>query len=681
LTDLSFQNSLNIFKRLGVLFGLCGIECLVVFSSLLLGASDIENQFLLGYSIPRLLFLLLMFSFSVFFIFLSIKSFFSKNNNGWLLDLVFNPFTFSLIFSLTCLFLLSFPFWQILPMKAWGNIQNPFLLSYLWLFALSFQFTIIHILSFKNRYFQHLINSFKAIFKPVLQYFSTSIQQFVETLQNPMGFWFLPLVIVIPFIFQNAIRFVFPTGYAGLYSLMAESIVDNRFLLPSWIPCYGPGGIPFAYPPFSFYLMATITTFFKINALEYTRWAGPFFLWFSAIPMAFLAYKITRSRFTASLTVFFFILSPRIYLWHGEAAGMTRGLALLFALSSLVFFYQTILHFSWKTCFYAALCLGLCVLTHPTYVEFCLISMLAIILTRPHFSKSVLVSIGIGLTALLISSPYLITTLSRFGLKMFANPGNSMQTMGFVQYFSNPLLFLEILTNIGNKLSPYPILVIFALIGFVMSLVKRDFLFLLWAFLLIFLMEGYDIVLYPCIAILVGIGLSGIADQSKRVFRSASLIPAGLITVTICGFYGYQSFIEISHFSPAIDNSTIKVAEWLKTHSAADSKYLLISPFVDEMEWFPYLASRTPVIGSWGGEWIGTYTAQLSAVYTMADCASHQSSECVQSILGILKVKPDYYVVDSEFHNDQILQDLDNNPAASKVFHGSNYLIYKINKP
>jgi hypothetical protein len=682
LSNLSNQQKEITFSHLGVLLCLCGGEGLVVFSSLLSGASDAENQFLLGYSIPRLLLLFFIICLSAFFFFLSFECFSRNKKPEWLLVLSFNPISFTLTFFLTCFFFLSFLFWPVLSLhKTWRILQGRFFPIYLWLFAITFQFTIIHIISFQKRYFQKLIFSNNSSFKTVILIFSGSLQQFAEALQNPSGFWLLPFILVFPIIFQNAIRYAFPTGYAGLYSLMAESIANNHFLLPSLIPYYGPGGIPFAYPPFSFYLMAAVTSFFKITAFEYTRWAAPFFLWLSAIPMAFLAYKITRSRLTAALAVIFFILSPRIYLWHGEAAGMTRGLALLFALSSLVFFYQTIIHFNWKTFFYAAFFLGLCVLTHPTYVEFCLISMAAIILTRQHFSKSVLVSIGIGLTALMISSPYLITTISRFGLKLFANPGNSMQTMAFIQYFTNPRLFLVILTNIGDKLSPYPLLVIFSLIGLCICLVKRNFIFLVWAFLLAFLMEGYDIVLYPCLSILAGIGLCWLTDQTKKVFRLTSLVPIGLITLTICGFYGYQSFIEISHFSPAISNSTIKAAEWLKTHSTADSKYLLISSYVDEMEWFPYLASRTPVIGSWGGEWIGTYNTQLGAVYTMADCASHQSSKCVQSILDLLKVKPDYYVVDSEFHNDQILQDLDNNPAALKVFHGSNYLIYKINYP
>ncbi len=60
----------------------------------------------------------------------------------------------------------------------------------------------------------------------------------------------------VPLLFSNAFLYGFPMGYAGLFTQMAQQIADANFVLPSMSPFYGPGGIPFAYPPLGLYLLA-----------------------------------------------------------------------------------------------------------------------------------------------------------------------------------------------------------------------------------------------------------------------------------------------------------------------------------------------------------------------------------------------------------------------------------------
>lgn len=47
-----------------------------------------------------------------------------------------------------------------------------------------------------------------------------------------------------------------PLGCAGMFTQMAEQIAGANFVLPAEIPYYGPGGIPFVYPPLGHYLFA-----------------------------------------------------------------------------------------------------------------------------------------------------------------------------------------------------------------------------------------------------------------------------------------------------------------------------------------------------------------------------------------------------------------------------------------
>ena len=61
------------------------------------------------------------------------------------------------------------------------------------------------------------------------------------------------LIACTPLYLRDAFRYSVPMGYAGLFTQMAKQIADANFYLPIESPFYGPGGIPFAYPPFGMY--------------------------------------------------------------------------------------------------------------------------------------------------------------------------------------------------------------------------------------------------------------------------------------------------------------------------------------------------------------------------------------------------------------------------------------------
>jgi len=79
-------------------------------------------------------------------------------------------------------------------------------------------------------------------------------------------FW--ALVLDAPVCFFAATTHSLPVGEAGLYALMSELVVANRFALPSEVPFYGPGGIPFAYPPVAFCLAAFSTALLDISIYD-----------------------------------------------------------------------------------------------------------------------------------------------------------------------------------------------------------------------------------------------------------------------------------------------------------------------------------------------------------------------------------------------------------------------------
>ena len=92
------------------------------------------------------------------------------------------------------------------------------------------------------------------------------------------GFRLYPLII---FPFDEPFRL------GGLFYEFSRQILLNNFAFPETIPYYSAEGIPFAYPPLSFYVQAILiylfnpTLFFTVNLLPplITTLSLPAFYW------------------------------------------------------------------------------------------------------------------------------------------------------------------------------------------------------------------------------------------------------------------------------------------------------------------------------------------------------------------------------------------------------------------
>src|SRR6056297_2561206 len=65
------------------------------------------------------------------------------------------------------------------------------------------------------------------------------------------------LVVVALYLATND----YPAYGAGLYVETADIIRANGYALPATVPHYGPEGVPFAYPPLMFYVLAVLRDF------------------------------------------------------------------------------------------------------------------------------------------------------------------------------------------------------------------------------------------------------------------------------------------------------------------------------------------------------------------------------------------------------------------------------------
>ena len=88
---------------------------------------------------------------------------------------------------------------------------------------------------------------------------------------------FYVLILVLSIVLGGILRFIpptlagFPVHDGGMFYYMVEELKSNHFALPAFTT-YNLSDIPFAYPPFGFYVTALISTLFRIPTLDVVRW-------------------------------------------------------------------------------------------------------------------------------------------------------------------------------------------------------------------------------------------------------------------------------------------------------------------------------------------------------------------------------------------------------------------------
>ena len=496
------------------------------------------------------------------------------------------------------------------------------------------------------------------------------------------------LVISSPLWLQNAFRHPYPIGVAGLYALMAQTIADTQFVLPHSIPFYGPGGIPFAYPPLAFYIMAFFTDVININPITYMRFAGPLFSLLALIPMYLLAKRISGSAAAASIAAMITATYSRIYIVHGQAAGLCRAMAFFIVLFGLYFFYRSIQNPRRPLTLLAALFFGLTILTHPTYVEFFGLSALLFSITGARDSQTSLwnrfiIGSATMLGGLLLASPWLATIVNRHDWDVFLFASNSHDSMTFLYRLTNLDALRTTFIDFFYKLNKTPLMAGPTVLGLIWLLVQKRFRLVLWFVSYIILFGGYDFLIIPIAAIISALLLLEIGNNISPIKEKHPEISAGvgsfLFVSIIIGLLWLAGYAQIGSFNPSISGETLKMAKWFQQNTEQDALFQHITGSPEEAEWYPYILQRTPALSSWGAEWNGDYKGQYMAVNQLAGCANEGSLQCIQNIFQEMDVKPDYLITNNG--NTRLNSELENTSQWSLEYQNAAYAVWKYSLP
>ncbi|MFC7202429.1 glycosyltransferase family 39 protein [Haloferax namakaokahaiae] len=456
---------------------------------------------------------------------------------------------------------------------------------------------------------------------------------------TPSDRYWLFLAMLPGLVAAGVYLFVMPyPGYgAGLYAKIALELQANGYLLPARIPGYTVDGVPFAYPPLQFYILAVLFDL-GFDPIAVARVLPAIAVIATQIPVYLLTRDITESRPTAAIATALVVLNPQVLQWHISAGGVVRAFAFLYAMVAIYAGYHVFTSGNRRAMVLGAAAFGLTVLTHPTYTLFVVATYLLfwVVLDRSliGFGRGALVGIG-GLS---IAAPWLWWVLSTHGLDVFTAAAGTHGGIG--GGLEAAVAFL----------SPYHVLLL-AAIGYLV--VRREYLLVSWLVVVAVLFQQSRFA-YAVGGIALATALYDLTIRA-RLFGRLQAFSLGrfdrraigtvflVVGIAVGGVYVSSEFASQSDpLAPAfIDDSSVEAMEWAAAETPPDATFVVVG---DAAEWFPMMTDRTILIGPWGVEWEGDgpFERQITAYETSSEC---QTATCVEQVAASVGGSPDYVYV------------------------------------
>jgi hypothetical protein len=398
----------------------------------------------------------------------------------------------------------------------------------------------------------------------------------------------------------------FPLEDGGLFYAMTNDLIKSGFRLPL-VTSYNQLNIPFIYPPFSLYLTGTLQVLTGLSLLDLIRWLPVLFSLLTIPAFFLLACELLDSRPQAALATLIFALLPRSYEWIIMGGGVTRAPATLFLILMAWAAYRVFQGKGWKAASLAALFGGLVLLTHPERALHAAATGILFWLWLDRSRSGMWKAVAIGAGTLLISSPWWLTALIRYGARPLLL---AAQSAGSRWLFWAPLLQL----NFTDE--AVPLVAFLAVLGAFICWKQHKGLLAVW-FVLSFLVDPRSAphVIAVQVSLLAAIGLTEIIFPALSKFASDWMDVFGTkLGKAVFGYFLIMLLFNAQSNLQLLNGLVLSAADrqaidWTVSDTSSDSRFLVLDwqsepMFSPLLEWFPALSGRMNIVTIQGREWL-----------------------------------------------------------------------------
>jgi len=210
----------------------------------------------------------------------------------------------------------------------------------------------------------------------------------------------------------------FPALLGGLFLEMATTVADSG-TLPTTIQGFTPEGVPFAYPPLGFYIMAVFLRL-GVDGVQLLRVGSPVVLLRIVAVVHHLTWVLTDRTETALIAGIITGTHVSLTVYLVGASGFVRGLGFLFMLVAMFGAYQYYANDGGRRALATATVgWGLVVLTHPVHAAAAGAGVGMAWLVWDRTPRGLATGAAIAVGGLVVASPWWLTVVSNHGVDIF----------------------------------------------------------------------------------------------------------------------------------------------------------------------------------------------------------------------------------------------------------------------
>jgi hypothetical protein len=516
------------------------------------------------------------------------------------------------------------------------------------------------------------------------------MKDFYSILQTKFFFNFVLIGSIISGIFLRLLPHIFmgfssnlPLNNGGLYLFFSEIIAQNIFSYPAYIPFYTETGIPFAYPPLIFYILALVSNIFPVPLLILFIYTPTLISIVCIFAFYFLVKEIFSERSLILTSTLIFALYPPLISYSAQGLFLVHGAGTLLFITGLILVFRWMKYHNDTLIIFIGILFGLLLLSSPRCAFAYALVLFTVALLSPR-KKTFLDLTLVLIIATLISAPWWITVIRNHGIDVLLNGFMIRQPTAVFNIFINIYLY-----NFYNyQLS----LMAICLLGLFYYIVKKEF-FLPVLFLLLVISGGYGVVSIPLIIIIIlfSVGLLKVVFPSLKYILNAdtpkkTLLPLFftlLLLALILGgsFIQNQDFFE-SRFSSLKEDERLNFDAmfWINQNTENSSTFIVKDVIASEQknqfwigDWFPAITHRTTLNTFYGNEWTNRPQLWLADL----ELSACKDTYCFENVSDKYNFRYSHVYIIKYPENGYIISSFADSDDYMLIFENSKVMIFR----
>jgi hypothetical protein len=487
----------------------------------------------------------------------------------------------------------------------------------------------------------------------------------------------------------------YPAYGAGLYVETADAIRANGYALPATVPQYGPEGVPFAYPPLMFYVLALLRDL-GAGAFATSLYLPPLITVTALVPTYLLGRDMVGDRRAGTAAALVLVLNPQVLEWHISAGGLVRAPAFVFALWGSYAALRIFRDRAREWVLPGLVAVALVAHTHPTYTIFTVATYLLFWVGYDRSPTGFVRGAVVGFGALALALPWLGTVVSHHGVAVFSGAagthGGLFGGIYRLRRWGLTWSVLPLVAAVGLLGTRHRVLGVWTAVVWLLFAQPR-FTYAVGAIAVVaaaveLAQRGYAGSVVTAVGSALGPSAPETPDRPDggvaRPTAPARVVVAALVVVSLVGLggIGYEFAGPDGTTPEFVDDDDTAAMAWAADETDPDATFVV---FGDAAEWFPVYTDRTILVSPWGAEWRGpdTYETHLNAFVNGSECANRS---CAEAAMATVDADPDYvylpngaYTVRGEYEraNDTLEASFAEHPRYERAFENDGVVVFR----